>query len=382
MLKINSQIGTTYVSYSPDFYKRCLSNYKQGYFRDIMALYEQVEADSYCGGCIEGRQDGFKRDWRVTEISQNSDDVRYKEFIESIFLNLPMNDLFDYIHDARLKGFNVIELNWEVVNNKLIINSVNKIDQKYFRLDPVDKKTLKIDFGNRLNIIPPDSALVCRSLKLPLLIPVARDFILKEFGIESWSGFIETFGEPFIIGRYPPGASDDFKKELENAVRTLGSSARGILPIGAEIEVIEAKRNSGDHNSYVQKAETGIAITILGHENAVKSASGLQIGENQAPYKAARSKVLSDIRFIEAHIFELIKIILRLNFPGVSKFPVFSIDNSEPINVSERLQVIDSAYDKGYQISADEYAKLGLIKSDKQEPFLIRDFNNPADISI
>jgi len=379
MMNVNNQIGITYVDFSPSFFKRAVANYKQGYFKEIIALFEQSEMDSYVGGCIEGRQDGYKRDWRVTEVSQSAKDVAVKDFVESVFMGIDMYDLFDFIHDARLKEFSVIDLTWDIISGKQIITKAEKVNQKYFRRDYKDKKRLKIDWGNRLEEIPPDAALVCESVKIPLLIPVARDFILKEFGIESWASFIETFGEPFIMGRYPAGADETFKSELEAAVNKLAMSSRGIAPEGSSIEIIESRKGTSDHKQFTEKAETGISITLLGHENAVRNSPGLQVGENQAPYKAARAKVVSDITFIEKHIYHLVKMLVDRNFDAVQKYPIFKIDNSEPINVKERLSVIDSAYSKGYKVSADEYAKLGLTKADDQEPFLMRDFNNPAD---
>jgi phage gp29-like protein len=379
MLKVNEQIGQTFVDYTPSFYKRTIANWKQGYYKEITALYEQCETDSYCGGCVEARQDGYKKNWRLTEASQSKQDIAIKEFVEGVLLELDIYDLFDFIHDARLKEFSVIGYDWEVINNKQVITAINKINQKYFRRDMKDNRKIKIDWGNRLEEIPPDAALVCESVKLPLLISVARDFILKEFGIECFASFIENFGEAFIIARYPPGASEKFKAELNDAVNKLGASTRGIAPIGSELQVIESHKNTGDHSAFIDLAKTGIVLTLLGHENAVKNSSGLQVGQNDTPWKALRSKTLSDIIFIEKFLYKMIKLLVDKNFSAVTQYPLFRIDNSEPIDSTKQLAIIDSAYSKGYKIAADEYAKLGLIKADDQEPFLQRDFNNPAD---
>ncbi len=379
MLNINKQIGITYVDYSPAFFKRTINNYKYGYYRDIMALHEQAEMDSHVMGCTEGRQDGYKTSWRVTEISQSKNDMAIKDFVEAVFMELDMNDIFDFIHAARLKEFSVLDFTWEVINSKQWLTKIDNPNQKYFRRDVTGDNKIKLDAKSGLQEIPPDSALVCESIKIPLMIPVDRDFILKEFGIETFASFLENFGEGFIIGTYPPGASEAMKRELDEAVNAIGASSRGIKPEGTKIEIIESTKGTTTHKEFIEMAKAGIAVTLLGHENAVVNASGLQVGNNQSPYNAARAKVISDINFIEKWIYKLIKILVDRNFSDVKKYPMFSIDRSEPIDSTKRLAIIDSAYAKGYEVSADEYAKLGLIKSDTQEPFLKRDFNNPAD---
>lgn len=377
MIKVSDKIGTTFVDYTPAFYRRAVRNYKNGDYKDMIAMFEQTELDSIVMGCLEGREDGYKRDWRVTEASASAQDKTVKEFVESVFMEINMRDLFDDIFDARKKLYSVIDYNWQVVNGKQIIRP-EKINQKYFRRDPKDK-ILKVDWGNDLREIPIDAALICESRKVPLLIPVSRDFILKEVGIESMASYLETFGEPFIIGKYPPGADADFIASVEAAVKALAMSSRGTMPEGTTIEIIESKRNTADHAGFIKIAKEGIAVTILGHENAVSTQPGLQVGENEAPYRASRAKTKADIFFIEENIRRVIKLLVQKNFGGVTTFPIFTIDKTEPINADERLKVIDSAYNKGYKIAADEFALLGLKKADDQDEWLVRDFNNPAD---
>jgi len=381
-LKINQQIGIIQVSYTPEFFKRAMNNYKFGYFWDIIALYEQAEIDSHVMGCIEGRQDGYKTSWRLTEATSSPQDKEIKDFVEAVFMGLDMFDLFDFIHDARLKEFSIIEPTWEVINGKQWVTKVEKINQRYFRRDMADHK-LKINgFGSEMTAIPEEEILVCESVKPALLIPVVRDFILKEFGIECFASFIENFGEGFILGTYPPGAGQEVKDELEAAVNKLGASSRGIKPEGTSIDIIESKKGTTDHDKFIEIGKNGISVTLLGHENAVTNRGGMQIGESQAPYKAQRAKVIADIVFIEKFMYQFEKMIVNRNYLNVKKYPIFSIERSEPIDTTLRLAVIDSAYAKGFKVSADEFGKLGLIVAEDQEPFLTRDFNNPADTGI
>jgi len=246
MLSINKKIGFQSVAFSPAYYKQAIKNYQQGNFRDLIALMEKAEIDSHVAGCLMGRRAGFLKEWRLTEASDARADVAVKEFVEAVLMRINMRELFEDVQEARLKKYSVIDLSWEVVEGRQVITQAKKVPQKYFRYD--DDGILRLDFGGKdLREIPEDGALICESNRDPILLPVLRDFILKEFGLESWASFLETFGEAFIIGRYPAGADENFKTELENGVNTLASSSRGIMPEGSNIEIIETKRNTGDH---------------------------------------------------------------------------------------------------------------------------------------
>ncbi len=366
MLEINKKLGTTFVTFTPAYFRQAFKQYEDGDYRPLIRLIEKAEVDSMISGCLTGRKAGFARDWRISEGGTTPTDIEAKEFIEQILLNLDMNYLFRSIFQAVTRKYSVIDLTWDIQNTKQVITDFNLLHQKYFRYDLKDGK-LKIDWGTKLIEIEKDSALVCEYRENPVLLSPLRDYILKEFGLESWSSFIETFGEPLVIGTYPQGADTKFISELEAGVRAVSASTRGVAPEGSDIKIIEAHKNTGDHEKYVSRADKSIAISILGHADAVEgSKSGIQVGDNQSSFRVRREIAIDDIRFIEGQISKLVKMLCDRNFT-LKKYPVFTIDKSEPINVSERLKVLDSAYDKGLKINPKEYGLLGLYIYDDQK---------------
>lgn len=365
-MKINEQIGKPQISFSPSFYKNALRQFNEGYMRDLIALMEEAARDSHATGCLTGRMAGFSGDWRITPFSESAGDIEIAGFVKDIFLETDMQALAEDIFDARLKKFSVIALDWQVSGGMQRISGFRKINQRFFRYDKPDGR-LMIDMGNRLIPVPGDSALVCESKKTPVLLPVVRDFILKEFGLSNWASFIENFGEAFIIGKYPPGADETFRLEIEEAVRALGRSKRGITPQGTDLEIVESKKEGGGHEAFVKYCDRGISITILGHANAVEDSTGMQVGQNLSAYQVKREIALSDIRFIEGYINEAVRMLVRRNF-RTQNFPVFSIDKAKPIDVSERLKVLELAWNMGYSVSPEEFSKLGLFRYSDQEP--------------
>jgi len=367
VIKVNKKLTTVPVQFTPAFYKKAVKAYKEGDYRNLIALMEQAELDSHVSGCLQARNAGYSRDWRVTEVSQNAQDQAVRDFVNEVFKNLNMDELFEDIIDGKFKIYAVISLVWEIIDNQQVITNTAKLHQKYFRRDPKDE-ILKLDFGKDLRDIPADAALIIETLRNPVLLPVVRDYILKEFGVESWASFIEMFGEAFVIGYYPPGSGDDFKKEVDDAVNAIGQSARGTAPEGTKFEIHEATRNTGDQDRFVDRCDKAISITLLGHENAVAESTGFQVGENLTGYKVKREIAIKDIKFIERYIQKLIKMLVDRNYGGVTQYPKFSIDKSEPINVREHILALEGAYNQGLQIDPNDWGKVGVTILEGQKP--------------
>jgi len=369
MLKINRDIGKVPVSFTTAFYKRAVRQFNEGYFGEIIALMEQAEIDSHTAGCLMGRTAGFKSGWKLTEAGDSSAEKEIHTFVHNVLSGLNMRELFEDIFDAKLKKFSVLELNWEIVDRKHVVTSGRKINQRYFKLDN-DKDEVCIYDGDKERVIPQFSALTVVYGRTPILLSVLRDYILKEYGLQNWLSFIETFGEAFIIGKYPPGVDNSFKEEMENGINALAASARGIFPQGSDIEIIESKRSTSDHEKFIKNCDRGISISLLGHANAVENSNGMQVGQNLSAYQVKREIAIGDIYFIEENINKLVRMLVDRNFT-VNQYPVFSIDKSKPIDSTEHLAILKQAYEQGYKIHPDEYAKLGLYKYPDQQPLII-----------
>lgn len=366
MIKVNKQIGHALVQFTPAFYKRAKKNAENGNYKELIGLMQQAEDDTHVSGCLVGRRAGFLREWSISEFSDSSRDEEIRDFVRDTLNQLNMRELFEDIQEARLKKFSVVGLEWEVRNNKQVIVKTERLDQRFFAHDPKDDFKLKIDAKGGLQEIPEAEALINESSRKPVLMPVLRDFILKEFGVNAWSSFLETFGEPWIIGKYPQGAGESFREELEKGVNAIGQNTRGIAPKDSDIDIIETTRGTGDHKDYTERADRGISIALLGHANAVQDSGGTQIGENLTGYKVKREIAVGDIYYIENRVQQVVRWLVDRNYGG-DNYPIFSIDKSEPIDVAKRLNTLDLAYRMGMQVDPQEFAKLGLKVQDDQE---------------
>jgi len=376
MLEVNAKIGVQRVQFTPSYYRSSYDQYRNGYYRDLIAMMKESAVDSFIAGCLMGRYAGFQRDWSIQPFEDdNSADLERAEFLRSMIEALDTRLFFKKIAEALFYKFSVIDFEWDIIDNKQAVIDFAYFDQKYFRYDPKDGK-LKIDFGKRLEEIPPE-ALVSETKETPVMLPVLPMYILKNFGVESWAGFIETFGEGIIIGYYPPGMDASLKSELETAVNAIARSSRGTAPVGSEIKIIETQRSTGDHAKFAEYCDRGASISILGHANAVIESPGMKIGENLAPWKVRRELALDDISYIQRQMNRFLRTVYGKNWAD-ARYPQFSIDQSEPINVQERLNILDLAWQQGVIINPDHWAELGLKIYEEQQPLAKE--ANPFDL--
>lgn len=65
-------------------------------------------------------------------------------------------------------------------------------------------------------------------------------YLFKNYSVGDLAEFLEIYGIPMRVGKYPAGASKDEKLTLLRALAQLGHNAAGIIPIGMELEFLNA----------------------------------------------------------------------------------------------------------------------------------------------
>lgn len=79
-------------------------------------------------------------------------------------------------------------------------------------------------------------ASLCRVLAWP--------YLFKNYSVRDLAEFLEVFGLPLRLGKYPAGASDEEKRTLLQAVVNIGHNAAGVIPQGMVIEFQRAAEGS------------------------------------------------------------------------------------------------------------------------------------------
>lgn len=89
----------------------------------------------------------------------------------------------------------------------------------------------------------------------------------KKNGFRWWTVFVEKYGGAFMYGKFPSNASEQFKKELLEALEKMVADSVAIAPEGSEITITSAADKSGSggvHQNYIQMANSEISKAVLG----------------------------------------------------------------------------------------------------------------------
>jgi phage gp29-like protein len=298
-------------------------------------LYDELERDGRTGAMLDKRKEAVtEREWSVDPASQDAGDIEVAEFITQVLDDLKFDQLTDDALDATLKGYSVLELMWEVREsyadrwrNVLIPKLYIARDQSRFVFD-TDRRLRLLTLekpmdGEEL----PDRKFVVHVFKGKDGVPYGRGLGSKLFwpvffkrqGMSFWLTFLDKFGSPTALGKYPSGADVGQQKKLLEVLRAISREAGVAIPDGMEVELLEAARaGEGGYERLLRYCDEEISLIILGETltSSVGSQGGSRaLGDVHKQILTARAK--SDADNLSYTLNEsLIKWIVEYNFSG------------------------------------------------------------------
>ena len=162
-------------------------------------------------------------------------------------------DVIFSLADGVHKGFSNIEFEWQRHGGFQVPLGFEHRPASWFTLDQHDQNKLLLRDGalgeelRPLNWLqhrhPAKSGYVAR---MGLVRQLAWPFIFKNYSVRDLAEFLEIYGIPIRVGKYPSGATDPEKNSLMNAVLSVGHNGAGIMPKGMELDFHEAAKGGGE----------------------------------------------------------------------------------------------------------------------------------------
>jgi phage gp29-like protein len=75
-------------------------------------------------------------------------------------------------------------------------------------------------------------------------------YLYKNYSVRDLAEFLEIYGLPIRLGKYPSGAGDKEKAELMKALLSIGHHAAGIIPESMQVELATTTGGAGGGNSF------------------------------------------------------------------------------------------------------------------------------------
>lgn len=193
---------------------------------------------------------------------------------------------------------------------------------------------------------------------IPIRTGIARTiavcYMAKRWTCADWMSFLDLYGIPIRIGRYPTALASD-KGKLLKAVRSIGSDAAAVIPSEMEIELIESKAAgaTGVFRETVEYWDAQTSKAVLGQTMTADDGSSLaQAKVHQQVQWDIRD---ADGRGVAATINEqLIKPFVLLNFGEQDAFPEVSLQRKRPEDIVPLMQATKVFVDLGGTVQMSE----------------------------
>tara|TARA_R110002124_G_scaffold91506_1_gene232893 strand:- start:17899 stop:20781 length:2883 start_codon:yes stop_codon:yes gene_type:complete len=239
-----------------------------------LKIYDEIERDTHAFAMLQKRKKTLvAREWEVLPASDADIDVRAADIVRDQLKALPFDRICEELLDATLKGFAISEVVWGRVEGQIAPVDVVTHDQRRFVFDKDWNPRLLTFVNNRDGIeLPGRKFIVHRhgvkgnnpyglGLGTRLFWPV----LFKREGVAFWLHFLEKFASPTVLAKTPYGTLSGEQTRLLNSMKNVRSSSALTVPIGTEVEFLEASRSgSVTYQDFLSYWDKQISICVNG----------------------------------------------------------------------------------------------------------------------
>lgn len=187
---------------------------------------------------------------------------------------------------------------------------------------------------------------------------LAWTYAYKAYNTLDMQRFLEKYGMPLRLGKYPAGLAQKDRDELLRAVRGIGNDGAGVVPNTMSIEFVQAIKTGSvdDFLSAIEYWERKQSMAILGgtltsQADGKTSTNALGKIHNEV----RREIMLHDVRQIEptvqAHLVRPVAIFNGMFAPD--RMPTFGYDTAETVDQAAMVKVFQEAANMGLRIDVE-----------------------------
>jgi phage gp29-like protein len=319
---------------------------------DGLQFYDVLERDCHVASVLQQRKlSVIGKEWSI-EPPADSKDPRAPEiadFVRRVFLGLGTAMRRDYataglagfdqfrldLLDGTFKGFAVGELLWRVreTDGAVVLSEIKGRNPRRFVFD-IENRLRLLNLQNALEgeLLPPRKFVVltfARKYDDPYGTGLAQKLWwpvwFKKHGVKFWAMFMEKFGMPTVVGKYPPGTDEPKRKALLSAIKAIQQETGVTIPEGMTLELLEAQRQ-GSLNTYadfIRLWNDEISKAVLGQTLTTElSGSTGSYAASQTHQEVRGEIVKADADLLcEAINNQVIPPLVDFNFSNVTDYP-------------------------------------------------------------
>lgn len=345
---------------------RAFASADQGYVADQAALFEMIEEqDAHIFAEMAKRRRAVTGlGWALTppKDADQSEIDRTAE-LENMLREIPRFEDAQYdITDAIGKGFAALEFRW-ATGETWLPSELIWVPQRMFQVDREAGalQYLKAGLPEPLRewgwVVHQHKARSGYIEQAALFRVLAWTYAYKAYNVRDMQRFLETYGLPLRLGKYPAGIDRKERDVLLKAVRNIGNDSAGVVPDTMSIDFIEAQKGRvGDFIDAIEYWEAKQSMSILGgtltsQADGKTSTNALGVVHNEV----RREIMLHDARQIEPTLSaQIAKPIALIN--GLfteDRLPSFTYLTEETADQKNMVEVLAKGVDLGMEIEVD-----------------------------
>lgn len=343
-------------------------------------VYREMMADDQVKACIWYKKVLLcARPFDLKPASEDEVDKEAAQFIQDNLMDINFKRILWETLSAFEFGFSVGEILWEIKDApkgdkpgpKLYLKDVKHRQPDWLTIF-IDKHGNIQDFVQRTPIpigdaseihLEPEKAFhyayqrqFSNHYGISDLRAAYRAWWSKKYITQFWNVFLERFGSPLMMMKYPQGASDTLKTSLKSIMTNLSSKTDILVPEGVAIELIEATRaGTAQYGEALTHYDVRIATSIL-----IPALLGMGVDTKRGSDSQSRLHLRTLMKVIQylgdeiaCEIQEkLIKPIVDANF-NTDKYPRFMFQDYGEFEAFEITDAIKELWNAGL-LDADQ----------------------------
>ena len=363
----------------PSRLARAFTEADQGFVAAQAALFELIEErDAHVFADLSKRRRAVTGlGWQVETLpdAPQGEVDRAKE-LEAMLKSIPRFEDTQYdLTDAIGKGFVALEFDWKT-GDVWLPQAVHFVPQRMFCVDKKSGALLLLKDGVPEPLRPWGWLVHEHKAKsgyieqAALFRVLAWAYAYKTYNVRDMQRFLELYGMPLRLGKYPAGIAKAQRDELLRAVKSIGNDGAGVVPNTMAIEFVQASGGRvDDFSTAIEYWERKQSMAILGgtltsQADGKTSTNALGVIHD----KIRREIMLHDVRQIEpsinAHFLRPIALINGMFTED--RLPRFKYLTEETVDQAKMVSVLNWSANLGMQIDLDYAHKVMQIPRAKE----------------
>lgn len=366
---------------------------EQGELTAQFELFEDMEEkDGHIASEMNKRRRACILEWEVVppQKSPTPAEAKAAAQLDELLQEIPdFEDVLFDVTDAIGKGFACLEIEWHRVERFWLPKTITHRPQSWFVLHRGYRQELRLrthqhvdgvpgqalqPFGWLTHVHKAKSGYLERSALFRQLV---WTYLFKNYSVGDLAEFLEIYGIPLRVGKYPSSASEAEKLTLLRALAAIGHNAAGIIPEGMLLEFHNAA--TGDPKAFelmMNWCERNQSKVILGAtltSGADGKASTNALG--QIHNEVRKDLRDADVRQLNTTLTrDLVYAVAALNGlapDGPRRSPQFQLNAQETEDLTAYAEALPKLVGIGVQPTVKwAHEKLGIPMPQDGEPVL------------